>query len=617
MTRMSAVGAIAPPSATQTATRPRLLVLVYGVFLVLIAVTASALLAITSDHIQTASLQGVVSKDRALVALFVRDHLSANDLAGGSLSVGRAVELREELAALASSDEILSIVLMDADGRIVAADRPRSAAGPAPSASLEGALAGRPQAELLAASEVGFVDDLVPPRSTLVQEYLPVLANGKQLGTVALWRDAATTLMGVDKARRDVLLVTLTASAILAVTLFVLFRTAHLRLARQQRRLIRATREDPLTGLLNHGAIVAMLTAATESTKRGSDRVGVAIVDIDNFRLLNDTHGHAAGDVVLRKTAELLPRGSRDGDHVARYGPDEFLIVRAGADVAEMERVTTLVREHLSAVDIQFGDSENLPVTVSIGVAVMPDHATAVTELLAAAASAVGEAKQSGGDQSRTAQAVDPDAPAGNFSVLQGLVIAVDHKDRYTRRHSEDVARYAVFLGRLLDLDDRALQSLHLSGLLHDVGKIAIPDAILRKPGKLTADEYEAFKQHVALGDAIVRDVPNLDAVRAGIRTHHERWDGRGYLQGMSGDEIPIIGRILAVADAFSAMTTTRPYRKAIELTEALDRLGDAAGAQLDTPLVTAFIKGMETAADAPLPGDEVGLIWLPNLKIA
>jgi HD-GYP domain-containing protein (c-di-GMP phosphodiesterase class II) len=282
-----------------------------------------------------------------------------------------------------------------------------------------------------------------------------------------------------------------------------------------------------------------------------------------------------------------------------------------------MEGLAAQMRDRMSALEIQFGDSETLPVTVSIGIAVMPDHATAVTDLLAAAASAVGEAKQSGGDQTRTAHAVDPEAPGGNFTVLQGLVIAVDHKDRYTRRHSEDVARYAVFLGRLLGLDDRALQSIHLSGLLHDVGKIAIPDVILRKPGKLTAEEYEAFKQHVALGDAIVRDVPNLDAVRAGIRTHHERWDGRGYLAGMRGEEIPIIGRIMAVADAFSAMTTSRPYRKALDVDEALDRLGDAAGTQLETSLVTTFITGIQTAADPPLPGDDIGVIWQPNLRVA
>lgn len=121
----------------------------------------------------------------------------------------------------------------------------------------------------------------------------------------------------------------------------------------------------------------------------------------------------------------------------------------------------------------------------------------------------------------------------------------------------------------------------------------------------------------MALGDAIVRDVPNVDAVRAGIRFHHERWDGRGYLDGLEGEEIPLIGRLLAVADAFSAMTTTRPYRKALSVEEALKRLGDAAGTQLQEDLVVAFIAGIETAADAPLPGEASTRIWRPERRVA
>jgi putative nucleotidyltransferase with HDIG domain len=205
----------------------------------------------------------------------------------------------------------------------------------------------------------------------------------------------------------------------------------------------------------------------------------------------------------------------------------------------------------------------------------------------------------------------------GGFDVLQGLVIAVDTKDRYTKRHSEDVARYAVFLAERLGLDQEMCETIHLAGLLHDIGKIGIPDVILRKPSKLTADEYGMFQQHVALGDAIVRDVPNVEVVRAGIRHHHERWDGNGYLEGLEGDAIPMIARVLAVADAFSAMTTTRPYRKALPVEEALRRLGDAAGTQLQEDLVVAFISGIETAPDAPMPGEDSPRIWTPHAKVA
>ena len=185
----------------------------------------------------------------------------------------------------------------------------------------------------------------------------------------------------------------------------------------------------------------------------------------------------------------------------------------------------------------------------------------------------------------------DP-AERRTFDVFQGLILAVDTKDRYTKRHSEDVARYAVFLGRRLDVDPATLATIGVAGLLHDVGKIGIPDHILRKPGKLTDEEYDVVKQHVALGDIIVRDLPDIDA-DPGRRPPPPRALGRRRLSRRPGRrDIPLIARILAVGDAFSAMTTTRPYRKALDVREALRRLEDAAGTQLDERLVAAFVDG-------------------------
>ena len=176
------------------------------------------------------------------------------------------------------------------------------------------------------------------------------------------------------------------------------------------------------------------------------------------------------------------------------------------------------------------------------------------------------EAKASGGDAIRVAGAADGCRPeTRTFDVFQGLIFAVDTKDRYTKRHSEDVARYGVFLADRLGLEPELVATIRVAGLLHDVGKIGIPDQILRKPGSLTADEYEIVKQHVALGDLIVRDLPDVEVIRAGVRHHHERWDGDGYLDRLAGEDIPLVARILAVGDAFSAMTTTRPYRKALD----------------------------------------------------
>jgi diguanylate cyclase (GGDEF)-like protein len=483
---------------------------------------------------------------------------------------------------------------------------------------MRAALAGRPRAAVLGENDAVESVGGALPSTSLLREFLPIVASGgKPIAVVALWRDATGIMAGLDATRRDIMIVTVVAGLLLAAVLFVVFRSSQARLSRQHGQLLEATRRDALTDMLNHGAIVGILADEIEDARIATRQIGVALVDMDNFRLFNDTHGHEVADELLLRVAELVALEAADG-HVARYGPDEFLLVRTGADVSAMEASAARLRAGLAEMSVQVGDSEHLPVTVSVGICAYPEHAGSVTELLSAAAVAVSEAKASGGDTVRVAQTSEEErVVSGSIDVLQGLVIAIDAKDRYTKRHSEDVARYAVFLAERLELDEELRRTIHLAGLLHDVGKIGIPDIILRKPSKLTADEYGMFQQHVALGNAIVRDVPNADLVRAGIRHHHERWDGKGYLEGLEGEGIPMIGRILAVADAFSAMTTTRPYRKALPVEEALKRLGDAAGTQLQEDLVVAFITGIETAPDAPMPGEESPRLWTPQTMVA
>jgi len=266
-------------------------------------------------------------------------------------------------------------------------------------------------------------------------------------------------------------------------------------------------------------------------------------------------------------------------------------------------------------------ESEPLPVSVSVGIAYFPFHAASVTELVSVVGRALGEAKEGGGNETAIAGAwtSDPQGPYSSFDVLQGLVLAVDRKDHYTKLHSEDVATCALYLADRVGLSEELRASLRIAALVHDVGKIGIPDDILRKPGRLTARENDILKQHVALGDLLVGSMPDVQHIREGVRFHHERWDGEGYMVGLAGNDIPLIARVLAVADAYSAMTTTRPYRKAMPVERALAELRAVAGTQLDADLVEAFVTGMEQDDDAPrqIAGRVRELLWRPAPRAA
>ena len=602
--------------------RPILLILVYGVFVALVGITATAQAVMVSAHFSTSTLNAIVGSDSATARAFINANVAVRFFEPGGASESELERLESQLATLVRPNEILRVELRLPDGTVLAASDPtlRGAAGPADPA-FTAASTGDAQAGFVAKeADSGALDDL--GTSSLLREYLPVIANDEVRGVVGIWRDGEPVLARLDEVRRDIVLLTLTAGIVAAALLFVVFRSAQGRLTRQTNALLESTRLDPLTGTLNHGALVALLAVEIERARADGTTLGVALIDIDNFRLLNDNHGHRAGDDALLAVVDVLRRELPDRVVLGRYGPDEFLLIAPAESVVELEPGVDRLRTALVDLSLQFETTERLPVTVSGGICTYPEHGSSVTVLLAAVARTLEEAKASGGDRVVVAgaRADEEDTRAtSSFDVLQGLVLAVDTKDRYTKRHSEDVARYAIFLAERLGLDPDVIRSIHLAGLLHDIGKIGIPDPILRKPGRLTPDEYEIVKQHVALGDMIVRDVPDIDAVRAGIRHHHERWDGAGYLDRLEGEAIPLIARILAVGDAFSAMTTTRPYRKALDVNEPLKRLEDAAGTQLDETLVRTFVEGIETSEDPPLPGADVpaAQLWTPRRQVA
>jgi len=358
---------------------------------------------------------------------------------------------------------------------------------------------------------------------------------------------------------------------------------------------------DPLTELYNHRYIHQRLYSEAERSARTERPLSILMLDLDNFKMFNDTYGHPSGDEVLKRVANLMRRCFRDSDVVGRYGGDEFMVVLPETNLEQALRAAERLRSMLAKERFSEDGSASLPIQFSCGVAAFPEDSREVLELVAIADGNLYQSKAQGDGQitARTLKDVDHTSlHVEGFDLLRSMIIAIDNKDRYTRRHSEEVTEYSLQLARAMKLGGEMLQTIHISGLLHDVGKIGVPDRVLRKPGKLNDEEFKVMKQHPVVGALIVGAMPGMEDVVLGVRHHHERYDGRGYPDALAGEEIPLIGRIMAVGDAFSAMTTSRPYRKGLSEEEALAQIQAGLGTQFDPEIGALFIR-LRTASAA------------------
>ncbi len=622
----STVGGPAPvdeerAGAPRVATRHvPLLLLVYGVFLVVVAITATFQGILVSEHFSTTTLNSIVGNDAATIRTFVNGTFTPGDLTPTGLSRDRINQLESQLGALVERGGFVRIEVRTATGEVILSDR-AAIRGSTADATPEftNAVAGTPSAAIVDTNAQTDATGGPIAAFPLIREFLPLIANGSTQAVFAVWRDARPVLSELDTTRTQVIVVTLSAALICAFLLYLVFRAAQRRIDRQSAQLAGAALIDPLTGLPNHGAIADVVATAIEQARAADAALGVALVDVDNFRLLNESRGYEAGNAVLLQVIASLRGVLPKGATVGRHGPDEFLVIVPAAQIAMLEPCLQRLRVGLADRSLRVGGGDRIPMTISAAIGTYPRDGGSVTELLSRTAMTLRDAKTAGGDTVRATDELDRDrSGTANFDVFRGLVLAIDAKDHYTKRHSEDVARYALFLADRVGLDPELRRALHITGLLHDVGKIGIPDDILRKPASLSDAEERVMQQHVELGDSIVRNLPAIDLVRAGIRHHHERWDGSGYLDHLEAEQIPEIARILAVADAFSAMTTSRPYRKALPIEESLRRLEDAAGTQLEERLVRAFVRGIEEDSAAPLPGtSNVPGLWTPAMTAA
>jgi diguanylate cyclase (GGDEF)-like protein len=376
-------------------------------------------------------------------------------------------------------------------------------------------------------------------------------------------------------------------------------RTAALAAANEE--LERLARTDPLTDLANHRYGNVSLEEAIQRARSQGEPLSVLIVDIDDFKLFNDTYGHAFGDEVLRLVAGVLREMSGDSGIASRYGGDEFLVILPGADKAAASAFADRVAGAVGEMEFQVEDGSRVPIGLSLGVASFPADSEAKDHLLALADAAMYEAKRLGGmgrDAPRVV-AVGGMLFESTFGALESLVQAVQYRDRYTKTHSDLVAEYAAKLGLRAGLSEEAGRALRIAGALHDIGKIIVPDEILKKPGPLTEEEYEVIKRHPLVGETLIQETPFLEDVIQAVGCHHERYDGSGYPRGLRGDEIPLPARVMAVADAYSAMCLDRPYRKALSPDEIIAELTAGAGTNFDPRLVDIFIEVLEAERQA------------------
>jgi diguanylate cyclase (GGDEF)-like protein/putative nucleotidyltransferase with HDIG domain len=398
---------------------------------------------------------------------------------------------------------------------------------------------------------------------------------------------------------------------------------------------------DGLTGLKTHRYFMEALDGEWRRSARLGHHFSVIMMDLDGFKQVNDRHGHLQGDKVLTAVAELLGARSRQSNVVARYGGDEFAVLMPEATTEPAEILAERLRASLAADPFLAAHG----VTASFGIATFPVHGPTQEEILRVADSGMYLAKHENGNRVRVASLVPQSGESERerqlleaylgvavkrmFStgpeafnqylqrfeqVMQGgngespslldtvtaLAFAIDAKDHYTQGHSQAVSRLAAQIARQMGLPDTEVEEVRLAGILHDIGKIGVPEMVLNKPARLTVEEYEVMKSHAALGGKILEPlrVRAIEHIRRMVRHHHESFDGLGYPEGLRGNAIPLGARILTVADCFDTMVSERAYKKGRSLEDAVAELRRCCGSQFDPALVDAFVRSLEAVDD-------------------
>ncbi len=360
---------------------------------------------------------------------------------------------------------------------------------------------------------------------------------------------------------------------------------------------------DSLTKLHNHRYFFKALSE--QMAKVGSAELSILMIDLDLFKLFNDLYGHVEGDKALEMVAAILVRNAGQVGIVCRYGGEEFTVLLPYHDTKMAFDIAEKIRLDIEKSFFNMTDVTQRFLTASIGVCTYPHAAPNGKELLKRADLAMYTAKNSGKNQTiiytpqvtsvETAFNENTDRVASAkptfAATIYALTAAIDAKDHYTFGHSQKVAQYATILASKLALDKSHIEIIREAALLHDIGKIGIPESILTKTGRLTVEEFEMVKQHVEMSITIIKHLPSLNHVIPAVIGHHERWDGKGYPRGLMGENIPLAARCLSITDAFDAMTSNRPYRSCLSVNDALNEIERNMGTQFDPLITNIFVK--------------------------
>ena len=384
---------------------------------------------------------------------------------------------------------------------------------------------------------------------------------------------------------------------------------------------------DALTGIASHRVFQDRLVHECERAYRFGDTFMLLLLDLDNFRAVNDRHGHRTGDLILLDLARRIKGQLRDIDLVARFGGDRFALIlphtsdKGGVQLAER------IRQNVAGWVFFTEEGAEIRLTASLGLCAYPSDGTSAPDLVAASDTALRFAKAMGGNQIQLYRELPAkEAPdnvvqlshSGREAIVRSLAAAVDIRDGYTHTHSSLVSELSAAVARRLGLTPAEVGRVSVGALLHDVGKIGIPDAILTKEGALSQEEWECIREHPVLGKEILAQAPELTDVTPLVLYHQERYDGTGYPSSLSGDAIPLGARIIAAADAYHAIISDRPYRSRRSHRDAVSELNRCSGAQFDPDVVDNLLDILETDQEvrALLPSEE-GMCAMGSTRVA